>query len=136
MWKRRLIGNRTENCNKMKNKKITTLLLIIFIFIGAVFVYTVKYSGNDSAVKSLKSLAPIEVADIGVSEKNFSPEDTVALEQGKELVRLLSTLNSIEIDTSFFDNPLFESFKDFSVQLPAANIGAPNPFASLDSGGE
>ena len=110
----------------MRNKKITILLLVIFIFAAAVLIYTLKSSGNNDAAN--KSLTPVGVTDTRAAGENVKLNQASS-GQGEEIIRLLSVLKGVDIDASFFDNPFFKSFEDFSIQLPVADIGVPNPFA-------
>lgn len=116
----------------MKNKKITILLLIVFAFAAMVLIYTIKSSGDDNGAKSL---APVGVTDTRADGENVKINQALS-GQGEEIIRLLSVLKGVDIDANFFDNPFFESFKDFSVQLPVANIGVSNPFAPFGGGEE
>ena len=47
----------------------------------------------------------------------------------RELVITLSNLNTIRLDASIFDDPVFLSLSDFGVQIPLQNVGRRNPFA-------
>ena len=47
----------------------------------------------------------------------------------RELVITLSNLNTIRLDDSIFEDPVFLSLTDFGVQIPLQNVGRRNPFA-------
>lgn len=47
----------------------------------------------------------------------------------RELVITLSNLNTIRLDASIFEDPVFISLSDFGVQIPLQNVGRRNPFA-------
>lgn len=110
----------------MRNKKITIFLLIIFVFAVGVMIYTVKSSGGED---TMSSLVPVGVIDTDSSGENARLADQALSGQGEEILRLLSMLKGIDIDADFFNDPLFMSLEDFSIQLPIADIGVPNPFA-------
>ena len=52
---------------------------------------------------------------------------------GSDLIKLLKDLNAIELDQSIFDEPSFQSLKDFSRPLRAEPVGRENPFAPLSA---
>ena len=110
----------------MKNKKITIFLLIIFVFAAGVMIYTIKSSGSNGGAKSL---VPVGVTDTDSSGESARLADQALPGQGEEILRLLSMLKDVDIDVNFFKAPLFMSLEDFSIQLPVADIGVPNPFA-------
>jgi len=51
------------------------------------------------------------------------------LSQTKDILNVLSLLKTIRLNLDFFDNTAFKSLYDFSVQLPASEVGKNNPFA-------
>ena len=110
----------------MKNKKITIFLLIIFVFAVGVVIYSIKSSDSENTTGSL---VPVGVTDTDLSGERTRLADRVLSGQGEEILRLLSMLKGIDIDVNFFNDPLFRSLEDFSIQLPIADIGVPNPFA-------
>ena len=61
-----------------------------------------------------------------ISEVRVSPLDATL---GRELLAALATLKSTKLDTSIFDDPVFESLKDFGVEISAQPVGRRNPFA-------
>lgn len=51
---------------------------------------------------------------------------------GLSTVRLLEQIQTVQIDTSFFNEPSYRSLVDYSVAVPVLNTGRrPNPFAPL-----
>lgn len=48
-----------------------------------------------------------------------------------EIVSLLNQIESLHIDTSLFTNPAYQTLRDYSVPIPALNLGRPNPFAPV-----
>ncbi len=55
-------------------------------------------------------------------------------EIGGDILPILSDLKTIKLDTKVFDDPVFKSLKNFSVELPKEEAGRVNPFAPLDGG--
>ncbi|MDP3965269.1 MAG: hypothetical protein Q8Q13_00525 [bacterium] len=53
---------------------------------------------------------------------------------GAELLAALARLNSTKLDTSIFDDPVFNSLEDFGVDIAPQPIGRRNPFAPLSAG--
>lgn len=51
---------------------------------------------------------------------------------GKELLATLSRLKSTTLDTSIFTDPVFESLKDFGVEIASQPVGRRNPFAPFE----
>lgn len=47
---------------------------------------------------------------------------------GGNVLDLLNQIHSLNIDTSFFQSPVYQSLVDFTVQVPPEPIGKPNPF--------
>lgn len=61
-------------------------------------------------------------------------EETAAVEVGpRELLRLLESLQGLELDLAFLENKFYRSLEDFTpdISLPTAK-GRPNPFAPLE----
>lgn len=54
-----------------------------------------------------------------------------AVEQ--DLIALLLELRSIRLDTAVFEDPSFQSLKDFGQEIVSEPIGKNNPFAPLDT---
>jgi hypothetical protein len=50
---------------------------------------------------------------------------------GSDVLSLLSEINGLNIDTSFFQTPVYESLTDFSVTIPSEPVGKSNPFMPL-----
>lgn len=46
-----------------------------------------------------------------------------------DLLAVLGSLNTIVLDESIFDDPVFESLTDFGVTIPSQATGRRNPFA-------
>jgi hypothetical protein len=59
------------------------------------------------------------------------PTDTVTVEGN--LLAALNELQVIRLDTSIFDDPVFESLVDIGTRLAEQPSGRPNPFAPIDS---
>ncbi len=102
-------------------KKIK-ILIIILVIIALVGVYMWYSSGN---IKEEKAVVSDGVsAGTGVNSSGQT-------EQVNEILRLLSLVRKIELDTEFLNSALFKGLIDYSVQLPEPETGRNNPFSAF-----
>src|SRR4051812_37237432 len=80
----------------------------VLLLIAVLIAYTYFFTGTAASTQTL------------VTETPVLSQDTV---KGKELLRVLLSLNGIKLDDSIFSDPLFTSLQDFSIALP--DIGTP-----------
>ena len=59
-----------------------------------------------------------------------SASGTISADQ-RELLALLSSLESVELNDALFATPEFRSLIDWSRELPPESVGRSNPFAPL-----
>ncbi len=104
--------------DKNKQKTIIITLIVIALFFGIAFYYSGSKGKSDSSVVALKN------TNTGVA---VLPSDI----EGREVFKMLTVLKSIKLDTDFFDNEIFRSLSDFSVELSPEEAGRINPFAPL-----
>ncbi len=101
-------------------KKLKTIFLIVLVIlvVGVVANYFLSKGTPAPSTSSLSSSAKA---------------GGVAVQPGQqsEFAVLLSTINSINIDTSVFKNPSYLSLRDYPVSLGTDTIGRPNPFAPI-----
>lgn len=50
---------------------------------------------------------------------------------GQETLALLNQVSTLNIDTTFFDSAAYKTLRDFTVEIPAQDVGRPNPFAPV-----
>lgn len=50
---------------------------------------------------------------------------------GAQVLSLLQQIQSLNIDTTFLNSGVFQSLVDYSVAIPADNVGRSNPFAPI-----
>ena len=50
---------------------------------------------------------------------------------GAQVLALLGQVRTLNIDVSFFNDPIFNTLHDFTVPIPSQIVGRPNPFAPL-----
>ncbi|MBU1160055.1 hypothetical protein KKD04_02650 [Patescibacteria group bacterium] len=99
-------------------KKRLKILILILVVLAAIFVYYI-YSSD-------KQPAP-EDSNLAVVTSNGSREKSD--ERTEKILTMLKLVESVELDTSFFENPLFNSLIDNSVELNPEPVGRNNPFA-------
>lgn len=99
-----------------KRLKILIAVLIILVLVALVIWYFSK-SG----------------ADVGESVVALGTAETIApgnqLSQANDILGVLSMLKTINLNLDFLNDAGFNSLYDFSVNLPAPEIGKSNPFA-------
>ncbi len=90
---------------------------------------------KDNKMLTLGGVVVILAAFLYFMFSSDSPEEGAVVAQeennnvSRELVITLSNLNTIRLDASIFDDPVFLSLSDFGVQIPLQNVGRRNPFA-------
>lgn len=51
----------------------------------------------------------------------------------KDLLVMLSNLNTIQLEVKIFDDPVYQSLTNFGVVLPGQEAGRPNPFLPVEA---
>lgn len=91
--------------------------LIAFFVMAAALVAFLFYSLSDKR------------SDAGeIAAVPASPPD---VKLGRELLVMLAKLKSTKLDRTIFEDPVFNSLKDFGVQIAPEPAGRRNPFASF-----
>ncbi len=103
--------------NSSSKNAIIAIVIILVLFIGGYFY--LKGTPNDDAVSSLDIVGGQGEADANASIK------------GSQILLLLSQIKSINIDTSIFNNQMYKSLIDYTVEVPQQNVGKVNPFAEF-----
>ena len=96
-----------------------TIVIIIIIIVLAVLAYF-YFSGNPSASQS-------DTLEQSGGEQ-LSQEAEIA---GARVLALLNQISSLKIDVSIFNDPVYKSLVDYSIEIPEQKIGRVNPFAPL-----
>mgnify|MGYP000544140839 CR=1 FL=1 len=103
----------------MNSKSI--YIIIGIVVIGAIL-YFVMSSGSETPTNGTLSVDVVNAADVSV---------------GNDVLILLGQINSLKIDKDFFTNPdhpsyaAYKSLVDYTVPIPAQNIGRQNPSLHL-----
>ncbi|MDE1975446.1 MAG: hypothetical protein KGI49_02990 [Patescibacteria group bacterium] len=97
----------------MKKSSPKTIATIVGLIIVAVVIYFYIEGGSAPASSSLL-VSQAGEASVGSAELD-----------------LLNEIRSLNIDSSFFNDPAYQSLQDYSVPVPTENVGRPNPFAPI-----
>ncbi len=109
------------------NKK---LKIVIFIVIGlAAVVVALKVFGGSSAQVPKPATGTLSTTSAVVPGNTAKPVTTAG--QSSEFSALLSSVKSIDIDTSIFENNAYKSLRDYPVSLGTDIVGRQNPFAPI-----
>lgn len=97
------------------SKKIFFGMIVIFLA-GSIF-YGLKKPG---------------ATDTGVVAVDYSLGNNGAgiADEGDKIIKIISTLSAIKLNTDFFQEETFLSLKDLSVRLIEGGMGRNNPFAN------
>lgn len=97
------------------SKKIFFGMIVIFL-VGSIFYGLKNPSATDTGVVIIDSIA--ENIGIGIAD------------EGDKIIKIISTLSAIKLNTEFFQEEMFLSLKDLSVRLIEGGMGRSNPFAN------
>jgi len=95
---------------------VAILLLMVFAFLAW------KYLADNSVSAQTQPDSPLVVSPSSDPNNPLSPQD----------LSLLAKIESINLDSSLFKNPVFMSLQDWTVKLGQEPVGRPNPFAPVD----
>lgn len=101
------------------------------IFVGVVILYFLFFSGGQSPAQGASTKASPGGL---VTEVAQSSSDVIV---GRELLNLLAEIQTISLDFSIFDNPVFGSLEDWSRPIEpqplGKSLGRKNPFSEFSS---
>ncbi len=92
-----------------------TLFIVIGVVVIAIVLYFVMKGGDDPV--NPNAGFEIETANAADSEV------------GNDVLILLGQIKLLNIDKAFFETEAYKSLVDYTVPIPAQNVGRPNPFA-------
>jgi hypothetical protein len=92
------------------------VILIAIVVLGATFMPSQAPSSSTASLGSSADIRP-QTSAPSVGDNEFSV--------------LLSSINSINIDTSIFSNPAYKALRDYPVNLGSDTVGRTNPFAPI-----
>ncbi len=96
------------------SKKNSIVIIILVVLAGFAYFYFTGDPTDPSA------LAP-----------EASPEAAASVAEAAHVLSLLNQIQSIHIDTKFFESTVFKSLVDNMVVVPEQNVGRPNPFVAV-----
>ena len=102
-----------------KFKIIIGVLIIPIIF----FAYSTFFSGGDKNAKGLTVTNSVAQTTPATGAGSSA--------EGQEILSVLNSLKAVKMDTEFFDDKVFKSLVDFSVELAPQPAGRFNPFAPI-----
>lgn len=108
------------------SKKVKTFAIVILII--AALIWAMSFFGNQD------SSTPNNELNSSTSNSPAAgvPLNTNSVPAGNgEFSDILSSISTITIDTSIFNNPSYKSLRDFPVTLGSDIKGRPNPFAPV-----
>lgn len=116
------------------NKKVKIFAIVVIVIalviwavttLGGPKTETVTPINPGSALTTTAGVRPAGPMPMGGSQQPVAG--------GSEFSTLLSSVNSINIDTSIFTNPAYKTLRDYPVSLGTDTIGRTNPFAPIGS---
>ncbi len=97
------------------SKKNIIIIVVLILLAGGAYFY---FSGTPT--DSSSSLEP-----------EITPEAAASVAEAARVLSLLNQINSIHIDTKFFESTVFKSLVDNMVVVPEQNVGRTNPFIAV-----
>lgn len=107
------------------SKKVKTFAIVVLgisALIAAATFLGGSSSSNTSSSSQLSSSANSKVAGVPLTTTSSAPS---------EFANVLSSIKSITLDTSIFDNPAYRTLRDYPITLGSDYRGRPNPFAPV-----
>lgn len=95
-------------------KNIIIIIILVVLAGGAYFFFTGNPTDSSSSLTA-----------------ETSPEAAASVAEAAHVLSLLNQINSIHIDTKFFESTVFKSLVDNQVVVPEQNVGRPNPFVAV-----
>lgn len=112
------------------NKTLKKIAIVVVILAGGYFIYTNFLSGDSS------SSLPTGVSTGGTLSSSAIPGgSSVPVAGADEFSTLLARINTINIDTSIFQDPGYKALRDYPVMLGTDVVGRINPFAPIGTDG-
>jgi hypothetical protein len=108
------------------NKKVKIVIIVIVVI--AVIIFAVSYFGNSSTTAAP---TPGLTSSASTTAIPGGPASDPAAGDASQFSTLLSTINSITLDTSIFSSPAYLALEANPVVLGTAVIGRVNPFAPI-----
>ncbi|MDR3558248.1 MAG: hypothetical protein P4L61_01825 [Candidatus Pacebacteria bacterium] len=104
-----------KNKSSSNNKTIIIGIAIVVVVAGIWYFYG-KGSSSSSTSQLLSS---------------SSNADSSSAAVGADVLNILNSVSSINIDSSFFATAAYQSLVDYSITVPPQAVGRSNPFAPV-----
>lgn len=105
------------------NTKQTIIDIVIVLIVPLVIVAGFYYWKQEDSPSLLSLIAPTLAAKPGEETKELGAKVKVAL----------ATLNTIKLDNSIFNDPVYQSLRDFPVTIATTTLGRDYPFTLPES---
>ncbi len=108
------------------SKKVKIFAIVVGIIAVAILAFS--YLGNNAPTTNTTGISSTAGGTATTSVPGGIPSQSDA-----GFLQVLSTIDSITLDTSIFSNAGYKALRDFPVSLGTAVIGRQNPFAPIGS---
>jgi hypothetical protein len=105
---------------KTSSSTKTVIIFVVILIIGALMYFYTLGGPDDASITSLDQQGIL-----------IGGEDTQII--GARVLSLLNEINTLRIDKSIFDDPVYKILLDHTVQIPEQNVGRANPFEPYSS---
>lgn len=113
----------------MKHRKYSTFLIISFVAVSILGVYSYIYNLKSEAASSDNAISSsLDSVSGSLSKTNTSDKTNEDI----AFLMKLASLNKINIDTSLFGNQSFKLLVDNNIKLEQVPYGRSNPFSPTD----
>jgi len=102
------------NTKSSSNKKTLIIGIIIIVVLAGVWYFYTKGSSGSPTSQLVSSTPNAATAIVGTN-----------------VLAVLNSVSSIHIDVGLFSTPAYQSLVDYSITVPAQEVGRQNPFAPV-----
>jgi RsiW-degrading membrane proteinase PrsW (M82 family) len=103
------------NTKPSSNKNTVIIGIILVVILAGAWYFYSKGSSSPSTSQLVST----------------TPGGTATANVGANVLTILNSVSSINIDTSFFSTPAYQSLVDYSITVPPQEVGRQNPFAPV-----
>ncbi|MFA6554638.1 MAG: hypothetical protein WCS89_04005 [Candidatus Paceibacterota bacterium] len=98
--------------NNQKPSKMPYIIIAIIVIISVIGYF--YWSGTQTPVGT-----------------TLEQTDDASQAVGSRVFKLLGEINSLKVDSTFFNEPAYRTLIDYSIEIPVLQVGRTNPFAPL-----
>ena len=103
--------------NQSSSNKTTLIIGAVIVLVAAGGWYFYSKGGSSASTSQLIASTP------------GSESGTASV--GAQVLGILNSVSSIDIDAQFFSTPAYQSLMDYSMTVPPQSVGRQNPFAPV-----